>query len=105
MTKPKRLTKKQRREREIAALEQRVQDIFTGASGSTEYCGDMVSALGSARFGGFVSALCDAFDIDLTKPYDETSNPHVNALRHWNYDEMETPWMLAEHLHDMGIRA
>lgn len=21
------------------------------------------------------------------------------------YDEMETPWMLAEHLHDMGIRA
>lgn len=106
--KPKRLTKEQRREQEIAALEQRIQDIFTGCGGCADFYEngyDMVSELGAQQFGSFITAICNVWHIDMTKPYDETSNPHVAALRHWNYVHMETPRRLAERLHREGVRA
>lgn len=102
----KRETKAQRTEREIAALEQRLTDIFTGACGCLPDSDlDLVACLGADGFSNFLSGLGDAFCIDPYKDYCQKTNENPMLLRHWNFGRMKNLRELAEFWYERGIRA
>lgn len=92
----KRLTKEQRKEQEIVALEKRLFDIYTTANRGKFGEGDAVFPDNLVLI---VTAIVSLWDLK------RDSDPGYTLLAHWNIDEYENPRRAAEFMHRNGLRA
>lgn len=96
----KRKTKEQRDAEAKAALRQRLDDIFLGATGDVwdESNGEPLPT----QFMAFVQAVKKVFCIPATKEDPHSGNEYLWSL--WNLDNYRTPEAAAEYLFDNNVR-
>lgn len=102
----KRLTKKQREDRDIVAIETVLRDLALGANGGyvvDEEC-SIAYGMDTGAFGGFLKAIGNRFEIGREVLHSDSDWRLLTALDYNHFGRMESFEDFASHLYECGVR-
>lgn len=103
----KRLTKKQREERDIAAIETVLRDLALGANGGyavDDNEGSIAYGMDTANFGWFLTAVGNRFEVGREAVAEGSDWRKLTALDYSHFGRMESFEDFASHLYECGVR-